>query len=190
MTASGSGLDVLAVSDACEGDEAHRAEPEHFDCVPCAQQDDQVEPSPFGAGVSDSAAQELDGSDVGRGEQYRGHAPFESAAGVDGIADTVRREGPAGLFCGLGGDRARRQRRLARSLMNIAASFNTVRVIQKRRVGVDPRRGDLIHADSAGCSGYDHRVTGRDRIRDKFPPVSSYRMRRARRRSSSPAGVR
>ena len=90
----GAALDVLAVPGTGEGDEAHRAEPEHLERVPRAQQHDQMQPTPAGTGLLDVLGQELDGCDVGSGEQHCGDAPLEAAAAHHGVADAVRRQEP------------------------------------------------------------------------------------------------
>lgn len=109
-----------------------------------------MEPSPLGACLVDRVAQELADSDVGSCEQRRGNAPFDSAAGGNGIADAVRREGPAGLFQVLGGVLVRRQRRRTRSLMNIEIGTprrlsqmeSSTRRQPERQVGFEPVEPD------------------------------------------------
>lgn len=67
--------------------EADGPDPQEFQRVPYAQQNDQVQPSR--CAVVDEVRADARGEEVRRGEEHRGYAPFESSAGSDGVEEDV-----------------------------------------------------------------------------------------------------
>ena len=78
------------LTDACpyEPDNADRAEPEHLEAGPQADEDGDVEPS--GCSVLDDAGEPQGDAEERDGEEHGGNAPLESFAGVHAVTNLVR----------------------------------------------------------------------------------------------------
>ena len=73
-----------------QADRPHR---EELQCVPEAEEDEEVEPS--GAAVCDEGREGTRCQEVGHREQHRGHAPLESSSRSDGVEENVGGHVPA-----------------------------------------------------------------------------------------------
>jgi len=83
----------LVDANSDQQDEADGADPKHLEGVPDKQDHEDVEPS-RPASVEDSGADSC-GVEVGRGQEHRGGAPLEAAAGTDRVEQDVGGRVPA-----------------------------------------------------------------------------------------------
>lgn len=67
--------------------QADRPQCEELQCVPEAEEDEEVEPS--GVAVCDEGREGTRCQEVGHGEEHRGDAPFESSSRSDGVEENV-----------------------------------------------------------------------------------------------------
>jgi len=75
LLTSGAGLEPVDL-ETCKQHQTQRADPQHLESVPNAQQDEHVEPS--WAAIIDDLYQDCRDQEVWDRQQYRWHTPFET----------------------------------------------------------------------------------------------------------------
>ena len=93
LSSHAAALGGLVGNGADEQGHTGRAYDDELEGVPAAQECKQVEPA--GAAVFDEAAEVGRGEEVWGGEEHRGDAPFEAAAGADRVEGDVGGHVPA-----------------------------------------------------------------------------------------------
>jgi len=91
LPTSGSGFEPVDL-ETCKPHQTQRADPQHLESVPNAQQDKHIEPS--WAAIIDDLYQDCRDQEVWDRQQHRWHTPFETAWGADRIKQDIGRHVP------------------------------------------------------------------------------------------------
>ena len=98
LLTSGAGLEPVDL-ETCKQHQTQRADPQHLESVPNAQQDKHIEPS--WAAIIDDLYQDGRDQEVWDRQQHHWHAPFEAAWGADRIKQDIGRHVPTQKTSGM-----------------------------------------------------------------------------------------
>lgn len=98
LPTSGSGFEPVDL-ETCKPHQTQRADPQHLESVPNAQQDKHIEPS--WAAIIDDLYQDCRDQEVWDRQQHRWHTPFETAWGADRIKQDIGRHVPTQKIPGI-----------------------------------------------------------------------------------------